>query len=124
MSMYSFMDSITGNKELSAADMTNAVHTVTSEDFKSNARKLSKMYKFAGGAKTASDLVEFYADVGYDHLIPAFAKYNWTWVQYYNADVYAVLIGLLIVLLFAVYKCVKFCCCCKWSNKTKDSKVE
>ena len=124
MSMYSFMDTITGNKNLSAGDMTNAIDTVTSEHFKSNARKVSLWYKFAGGAKTAADLVEFYADVGYDHLIPAFAKYNWTWVQYYNADVYLVLIGLFVLFLYCTYKCVRCCCLCICTQNSKKGKAD
>ena len=110
ISLYSFMDSVTGNINVTAAHITNAIQTVTTGTFIANANKLSLLYKFAGGAKTASDLVEFYADVGYDHLIPAFAKYNWTWVQYYNADVNTVLIGLLVSLLLSVYMCIRYCC--------------
>ena len=43
----------------------------------------------AGGSEKAADLVEFYEEVGYEHLVPAYAKYEWTWVQYYSVDVYA-----------------------------------
>ena len=115
-SMYLVFDIVTGNKDFTASDMSNAIETVTSKKYVENARKLSKMYKFAGGAKIAADLVEFYADVGYDHLIPAFAKYNWTWVQYYNVDVYLVLIGLFVFLLLGLYKCI---CCCFYKCRSK-----
>ena len=122
VSLYSFVDSVIGNINVTATHITDAIQTVTTGSFIANANKVSLLYKFAGGAKTAADLVEFYADVGYDHLIPAFAKYNWTWVQYYNADVYLVLIGLFVFLLLVVYKCIRCCfyrCTCRGKAKVE-----
>ena len=62
----------------------------------------------AGGAERAAELVEFYADVGYDHLIPAYAKYEWSWVQYYNVDVYGII---LCFICACIYCSVRFCFC-------------
>ena len=48
--------------------------------------------KRAGGVDKAADLVEFYVNVGYDHLIPGPVKYKWSWIQYYNIDVHVTLL--------------------------------
>ena len=71
--------------------------------------RLSKIFHHARGVTKAADLVEFYAEVGYDHLIPAYARYEWTWIQYYNVDVYVVLliIGGLVVWIMS-----RLCRCC------------
>ncbi len=116
ISMYSFIDVLRGTKDFTDQDLTNAIQTITSEKYIANAKKISNICKFAGGARAAADLVEHYSDVGYNHLIPAFAKYEWSWVQYYNVDVYALIMGVGVVFLFACYKCcicctIKFCCC-------------
>ena len=84
--LYSMMESFKqGSKEFSAEKITQVIKTITeSKEYSKRAEKMRRMYSFAGGARRASDLVEFYAEVGYDHLIPAYAKYEWSWVQYYN----------------------------------------
>ena len=109
ISMYGFLDSIMGHTNVSAKDLTDAITTVSSDEYVANARRVSLMYKFAGGAETAADLVEYYTDVGYDHLIPAFARYQWNWIQYRNLDVYAVLFSILAVFTFLLYKCLYSC---------------
>ncbi len=70
------------------------------------AEKLRKIFVHAGGSERAAQLVEFYADVGHEHLIPAYIKYNWSWLQYYNADVYAFLTVCLVLGLFLLYKII------------------
>ena len=78
---------------------------------------------FAGGAKRASDLVEFYAEVGYDHLIPAYVKYEWSWVQYYNLDVHCLLLLILLSVTYIscrVVKCSYRICCSKCNKMKKD----
>ena len=67
------------------------------------------MYKFAGGAKRAADLVEFYEDVGYEHLVPSFVKYKWSWVQYYNVDVWLVMVVTCGVLGWLVWRIILKC---------------
>ena len=109
ISMYSFFDSILGHTNVSAKDLTNAITTVSSDEYVANARRVSLMYKFAGGAETAAGLVEYYTDVGYDHLIPAFARYQWSWIQYRNLDVCVVLFSILAVFTFLLYKCLYSC---------------
>ena len=111
-SMYTMADNIFGSKNFTTSGIYNAIQVAASNESVSNARKISTMYKFAGGAGAAADLVEYYEDVGYDHLIPAFAKYQWTWVQYRNLDVYAVLLCVCGLLLFVLYKCCACTCKC------------
>ena len=54
---------------------------------------------------------QYYHEVGYNNLIPAYAKCEWTWVQYYKVDVYTVRVTLYEVL---TYSAIKLCCCvCK-----------
>ena len=44
-------------------------------------------------------------DVGVSHLVPAYAKYDWNWIQYYDIDVYLLLgtlLGLILYISFSV----------------------
>ncbi|XP_064383831.1 NDP-glycosyltransferase YjiC-like [Halichondria panicea] len=110
------------NKQgLTAEQVYQSIVEIDYGDYRENVRKLQKVFRAAGGAKRAADLVEFYSEVGYDHLIPAYAKYNWSWVQYYNADVYALLLVCALVTLYIDYKILKYVYsrCCK-SNKQKS----
>ena len=109
--LYSAMESLRGGKAFSAEKMTQVIRTITeTREYRERAEKMRKMYLFAGGAKRAADLVEFYAEVGYDHLIPAYAKYEWSWVQYYNLDVYSLLSLLSFLLIYSAHKLIKYCC--------------
>ncbi len=109
VSLYNFFDSISGNTNITAHELTEAIRAVLSDEYVDKAKRISKIYKFAGGASTAADLVELYADVGYDHLIPVYARYQWTWVHYYNIDVYCLLLFTFAVLLTSVYKLFQYC---------------
>ena len=102
--------------------ITEAIETVNGEEYRSRVRKLQKMFLQAGGAERAADLVEFYEEVGYEHLVPAYVKYEWSWVQYYNVDVYALLLTCVLLVVFIIYKAVQYCCCKCW--RTKKSKVD
>lgn len=89
---------------LTSSDITVAVEALKSTKYVQMAKKMSKIFRFAGGTKKAADLVEYYVDVGYEHLVPATSEHQWNWIEFYNieADVYALtLLGLLI-----------FVCCC------------
>jgi len=110
------------SNEVNAEMITEAIKTVNGEEYRSRVRKLQKMFLQAGGAERAADLVEFYEEVGYDHLVPAYVKYEWSWVQYYNVDVYALLLTCALLVVFIIYKAVQHCCCKCWN--TKKSKVE
>ena len=89
-------------------DIKKAIETVGSEGYTFAAEKLRKVFIQAGGAERAAELVEFYADVGYDHLIPAYAKYEWSWVQYYNVDVYGII---LCFICACIYCSIRLCSC-------------
>ncbi len=107
ISLYDFFDST----NITTHNLESAIRTVLSDEYVANAKRISLLYKFAGGAKTAADLIEYYADVGYDHLVPAFARYHWSWVQYHNVDVYCILLCGLAVLLSCVYRFIRYCLC-------------
>lgn len=108
-------------KDLNSSRIAESLMMLDTEEYQCKVSRIQKVFRVAGGVKRAADLVEHYEDIGYAHLIPAYAKYEWNWVQYYNVDVFAVVVFLL--LLASV--CLKQCCCggiCKrcCSSKTKQ----
>ena len=120
--LYSITDSLIHGRVFTSENVTNVIKAITeNKSYSDQAKKLRKIFRFAGGARRASDLVEFYAEVGYDHLIPAYAKYEWSWVHYYNLDVYSLLSLLFFLLIYSLIKC---CCCCKYyCFKFKDRMI-
>ena len=108
-------------ERLTSEAVTNAI--LTNKDYSEQAKRMREIFMFAGGAKRASDLVEFYAEVGYDHLIPAYVKYEWSWVQYYNLDVHCLLLLTTSILLYSTYKLLK-CCSVKCCARFKKQKVK
>ena len=92
--------------ELTAAKVFESLKQIDSDVYREAVRKLQKVYTQAGGAERAADLVEFYEEVGYEHLVPAYAKYEWSWVQYYNVDVYALILS---AGLLCIYCTVRLC---------------
>lgn len=107
-------------KDMSAAKIAESLRALDTGEYRSKVSRIQKVFRMAGGVKRAADLVEFYADVGYAHLVPAYAKYRWSWVQYYNADVYAVMIATLITALV----CLKTCCKCIWKMCSRKQKKD
>ena len=109
--------------ELSRERVEEAIRTIETGDIRKQVKKISKVLKMAGGAEKAADLVEFYAEVGYEHGVPAYIRYEWNWVVYYNVDVYVVLVVLLGLVSWVgiwLYRCcLRKCCCCCSSSKTK-----
>ena len=99
------LDSATAKPET----ITDSIHHIVSDNYAENASRISRVYKFAGGAKRAADLVEFYEDVGYEHLVPSFVKYKWSWVQYYNVDVWLVMVVTCGVLGWLVWRIILKC---------------
>lgn len=83
--------------EVSTQQVMESIHKIESGGYKERVSRMSKILKKAGGSCKAADLVEFYAEVGYDHLKPAYVKYQWSSVQYYNLDVYAVTVLVIII---------------------------
>ena len=93
--------------ELTAERVTEAITTVSAPRYKNAALRLRKIFLHDGGAEKAVDLVEFYAEVGYAHQIPAYTKYQWSWIQYYNVDVYALLLTVLALIVYGTFRVSK-----------------
>ena len=106
-------------KTISSSIIAENLRALDTGEYRSKVDKIQKAFRIAGGVKRAADLVEFYEAVGYAHLVPAYAKYQWSWVQYYNADVYAVMLATLVVVLLCLRACCK-CICKRCSNKNKQ----
>ena len=96
--------------ELTTKRVTEAIATVSSPRYKAAALRLRKIFLHDGGTEKAVDLVEFYADVGYEHRVPAYSKYKWNWIQYYNVDVYAFLLTVLALALYGAFRVCKHTC--------------
>ena len=95
--------------ELTPKKVQESIQVVQREDIRKQVYKMSRILRMAGGAETAADLVEFYAAVGHDHGVPAFVRYKWSWVQYYNVDVWVVLLVLLGVVCWVCMRLCRYC---------------
>ena len=110
-------------QEVTESSILEAIKQIDEGAYRQNVQRLKKSFIDGGGRERAVELIEFYADVGYSHLVPAYAKYDWSWVQYYNIDVYLTMI---LVLLFVSYLTVKCCHCvcvsflCRRLSKVKN----
>ena len=100
-------------KEMSQDKVKHAIHTINTGKFHKQIRKMSKILKTAGGVNTAADLVEYYAAVGHDHCIPSFIRYRWSWIEYYNVDVWLTIVLLVGVLVRLLHYSCSYCCCLK-----------
>ena len=108
VSMYGFMDKLLGNTIVTPQMVVNAINTVAADNYCThNISRVRKTFHLAGGARRAADLIEFYEEVGYDHLVPAYIKYNWSWVQYYNCDVWMVLVGTGVLVMWCCWRLFK-----------------
>ena len=104
-------------EELTTSESMQAIQDVKHLQCGEKARKVSRIFKAAGGASKAVELIEYYHEIGYGHLIPAWSKYNWNFIQYYNLDVY-VLFGVLWYLVFRIFKRIGHSCYCRRPRKT------
>ena len=95
--------------ELTAPVITQKLRLLGSQVYRKNVKMLQRIYKKDGGVSKAADLVEFYANVGYEHLVPSYAKYNWSWVEFYNMDVCFVLILAVVLPGYLLYRLVHRC---------------
>lgn len=112
-------------KEVSREKVVKAVTRVKLGEFSRKVKRMSKLLRSGGGAEKAADLVELYAEVGHHHGVPAFIKYRWSWVQYYNVDVWVVMVVILVIVGWVSVRLCRCCCgsCCRCkhsSNKTKQ----
>ena len=107
--LYGVMDLLWGRINITAEIITNTIKIISENGtYHEQAKRMQNIFRFAGGARRASDLVEFYAEVGYDHLIPAYAKYEWSWVHYYMC--YLGVFSLLFLLIMALLICCVITC--------------
>ena len=68
-------------------------------------------------------MVEHYAEVGYEHLVPAYVKYEWGWVEYCNVDVKLLSCLLFLLWVWLVKKSLAwFCRCC--GSRKKETKID
>ena len=108
-------------QDLAVPQVKQAIQDVKDNNCREKSKKLSRIFKSAGGASKAVELIEYYHEIGYDHLIPAWSKYNWNFIQFYNLDVY-ILLGVVMCLFIFVVR--KFCLCCKRKCCHKTLKTE
>ena len=95
--------------ELTTPLVTKTLRRINSMQYRESLWKIQQIYKKDGGVSRAADLVEFYSDVGYDHLVPSYIKYNWNWIEYHNVDVYAVLILSVLLPSYLLYRILRSC---------------
>ena len=112
ISLYSKVEAVLGTPNITAETIAMAVSTIVGGDYYGNISRLKKMFELMGGVKRAADLVEFYEDVGYDHLVPSYIKYEWSWYQYYNVDVLIALSVAVVGIGWGLLYCSKRLCCC------------
>ena len=85
--------------------LQQSIREIETGPYRDNIRKMNAIFKEAGGVERAADLIQYYHEVGYDHLIPFWAKYQWSAVQYYNVDMYAIIAAVVTLVGFTLYKC-------------------
>ena len=90
--------------ELSTPLVTHTLQVIGTELYRKSLKKIQRIYKKDGGASRAADLIEFYSDVGYEHLIPSYAKYNWSWIECYAVDTSLVVTVVLLLLSYPFYR--------------------
>ena len=108
--------------DVTQESVSDAVSKIGSGRFQDKVDKISIVLRQGGGAKKAADLVELYSEVGHQHGIPAFVKYKWSWIQYYNVDVWGMLLAIAGSTVWMSVKCFKYCfrkCCSRLTSKNK-----
>ena len=90
--------------------VADAINTIDIGSHRARLQKLQKMFKLAGGVNRAVILMEYYADEGFAHLVPAHVNCNWNWIQYYNADVWLFVCTIVMFILWCVRCGYRFAC--------------
>ena len=75
------------NAYITAEAITSSIRKITEGKYRQEAKRMSVILRAGCGAERAANLVEHYAEVVYEHLVPAYVKYKWGWVEYDNVDV-------------------------------------
>ena len=108
---------------LTTASLTDAIRRIDGGNYRSNVANLKRRFVAAGGVERAAELVELYAAVGYDNLIPAYAKYNWSGIQYHNIDVYVIIAILVLAFSSFIIGCF-FCTFRKLCHAVSKKKAD
>ena len=90
--------------QMTSQTIKKCIEIIESGGYHEKSQKMSQIMKRAGGVDKAADLVEFYVNVGYDHLIPGPVKYKWSWIQYYNIDVHVTLLCIILIIMHCIVK--------------------
>ena len=99
--------------------VTKTLHLIDSEVYHKSLTKIQLIYKKDGGVSRAADLLEFYSKVGYEHLVPSYAKYSWSWVAFHSVDVYAVLSLAVLLPVYLTYRYIRGYCSTKSKKKNE-----
>lgn len=108
-------------------EITKTIALIKSDPYKIKMAKLQRIYNWAGGVERAAFIIEIFHQFGYDHLVPAYVKYNWSWAEYHNIDVCVVLSAMAILTFYCVSRCchhlskvlLYYCSCRRNSSKEK-----
>ena len=87
--------------------LRNTIKEIERGPYRENIRKLDDIIKEAGGVERAAELIEYYDNVGYRHLVPLWVKYDWSPIQYYNLDIYLIIGTVLVLVSLVLYKCTR-----------------
>ena len=106
---------------LSPENINSAILAIQSDGrYRKEAKRMRELLLNAGGVTRAVDLLESYARLGYQHLVPAYVKYRWSFVQYHCLDVQLLLVAILgSVLYLCRLLCRFFFCRHKKAKKAK-----
>lgn len=100
-------------KELTIEKLKESAKSLIEDNiYKKNVKRASRLLREGGGARRGAELVELYAAMGYSHALPAFIRDEWSSIKYYNLDVWAVIIGTAVLILWGCGKCCRCCRCC------------
>ena len=69
-------------------------------------RRINYLLRAGRRAKKDGDLVELYADERHDHGILSFILYKWNFIQYYNIDVWLVIVSNVMMIIWSYCKFV------------------
>ena len=102
--MHNGLGIVLHHNNLTGTHIAEGIRTIERGNYSETVSKLRKIFHHAGGVTKAADLVEFYAEFGYDHLIPAYARYEWTWIHYFNIDMYGLILAVGCLVVWIVYQ--------------------
>ena len=109
------------SNNVNSEEIAKVIDKVKEGEYRTAVKRVSRLLREAGGSKKAADLVELYATIGHEHGIPAYVRYNWGYIQYYNIDVWATISVIITVIIWSCVKmsiCFYRCCHCG-NRKTK-----